>query len=34
MAFPNGAVITPDDKTLIIAETFSARLTAFNIMDD
>ncbi len=34
MAFPNGTVITPDDKTLIIAETFSARLTAFDIMDD
>jgi sugar lactone lactonase YvrE len=34
MAFPNGTVITPDDKTLIIAETFSAQLTAFNIMDD
>jgi len=34
MAFPNGTVITPDDKTLIIAETFAAKLTAFNIMDD
>jgi len=34
MAFPNGTVITPDDKTLIIAETFSARLTAFDIMED
>ena len=34
MAFPNGTVITPDDNTLIIAETFSAQLTAFNIMDD
>ena len=34
MAFPNGTVITPDDKTLIIAETFAAQLTAFDIMDD
>lgn len=34
MAFPNGTVITPDDKTLIIAETFAAKLTAFNIMED
>jgi sugar lactone lactonase YvrE len=29
--FPNGAVITPDGKTLIIAETFASRLTAFDI---
>ena len=34
MAFPNGTVITPDDNTLIIAETFAAQLTAFDIMDD
>jgi len=34
MAFPNGTVITPDDKTLIIAETFAAKLTAFDIMED
>lgn len=34
IAFPNGTVITPDDKTLIIAETFAARLAAFDIMDD
>ena len=34
MAFPNGTVITPDDKTLIIAESFAAKLTAFDIMDD
>ena len=34
MAFPNGTVITPDDKTLIIAETFSAQLTAFDILED
>ncbi len=34
MAFPNGTVITPDDKTLIIAETFAAKLTAFDILED
>jgi sugar lactone lactonase YvrE len=34
MAFPNGTVITPDDQTLIIAETFAAQLTAFDIMED
>jgi sugar lactone lactonase YvrE len=32
--FPNGTVITPDGKTLIIAETFAARLTAFDIQQD
>jgi sugar lactone lactonase YvrE len=31
--FPNGMVIT-DDGTLIVAETFAARLTAFSIQDD
>lgn len=31
MAFPNGAVITPDQSTLIVAETFGARLTAFSL---
>jgi sugar lactone lactonase YvrE len=29
--FPNGTVITPDNKTLIIAETRGKRLTAFDI---
>lgn len=32
LIFPNGAVITPDDKTLIVAETFAGRLTAFDIL--
>lgn len=32
--FPNGAVITPDGRTLIVAETFAARLTAFDIAAD
>lgn len=30
LEFPNGAVITPDGGTLIIAETFGHKLTAFN----
>jgi sugar lactone lactonase YvrE len=34
MAFPNGSVITPDGKTLIVAETLAARLTAFRIEAD
>lgn len=34
MAFPNGSVITPDGKTLIVAETLAARLTAFDIEKD
>ena len=34
MAFPNGSVITPDDRTLIVAESFAARLTAFTIEED
>ena len=34
LMFPNGTVITPDGKTLIIGETFAGRLTAFDIDDD
>ena len=34
LAFPNGTVITPDGKTLIVGESFGARLTAFNINPD
>jgi sugar lactone lactonase YvrE len=33
MHFPNGPVITPDGKTLIIGETLGAVLTAFEIGD-
>jgi len=29
--FPNGAVLTPDGRTLIIAETFANRLSAFTV---
>ena len=31
MAFPNGAVVTPDQRSLIVAETFGAKLTAFTL---
>jgi sugar lactone lactonase YvrE len=34
MSFPNGTVITPDDSTLIVGETFGACLTAFDIEPD
>jgi len=32
--FPNGMVITPDGRTLIVAETLAMRLTAFDIAAD
>src|SRR6202042_1452758 len=32
--FPNGMVITPDGRTLIISESFAGRLTAFDIDSD
>ena len=34
MAFPNGMVITPDERELIAAETGAARLLAFSILPD
>jgi sugar lactone lactonase YvrE len=34
LSFPNGIVITPDGKTLIVAETYGACLTAFDIEPD
>ncbi len=34
LAFPNGMVITPDGRTLIVAETNGHRLTAFDIAAD
>jgi sugar lactone lactonase YvrE len=34
IAFPNGMVVTPDNSTLIIAESFARRLTAFDIAED
>jgi sugar lactone lactonase YvrE len=32
--FPNGMVTTPDNSTLIVAESWARRLTAFDIDDD
>jgi sugar lactone lactonase YvrE len=32
--FPNGIVITPDGRTLIVGETLGHRLTAFDIQED
>jgi len=34
LEFPNGAVITPDGKTLVVGESFGARLTAFDVASD
>ena len=34
VVFPNGSVVTPDGATLIVAETFGRRLTAFRIEAD
>jgi len=34
LIFPNGMVITPDGKTMIVAETLALRLTAFDIAPD
>ena len=32
--FPNGMVVTPDGSTLVVAESFAGRLSAFDIQDD
>ena len=34
LAFPNGMAVTADNATLIVAESFAARLTAFDIAAD
>jgi sugar lactone lactonase YvrE len=34
IAFPNGMVVTPDNSTLVISESFARRLTAFDIAGD
>jgi sugar lactone lactonase YvrE len=34
LAFPNGMVVTPNNATLIVAESFARRLTAFDISPD
>ncbi|MEJ2866312.1 SMP-30/gluconolactonase/LRE family protein [Actinomycetospora sp. OC33-EN08] len=32
--FPNGMLVTPDGSTLVVAESFAGRLSAFDIDDD
>jgi sugar lactone lactonase YvrE len=34
LAFPNGMVVTPDNSTLIVAESYANKLTAFDIAAD
>jgi sugar lactone lactonase YvrE len=34
VAFPNGMAVTPDNSTLILAESYGKRLTAFDIAGD
>jgi sugar lactone lactonase YvrE len=34
LAFPNGMIVTPDNSTLIISESFAGKLTAFDIAAD
>jgi sugar lactone lactonase YvrE len=34
IAFPNGMAVTPDNSTLIVAESFTSKLTAFEIAAD
>jgi len=34
IAFPNGMAVTPDNSTLIVAESYASKLTAFDIAAD
>ena len=34
LLFPNGTVLTPDGRTLVVGETYGARLTAFDVDAD
>ncbi|MGA9277448.1 SMP-30/gluconolactonase/LRE family protein [Ilumatobacter sp.] len=34
LLFPNGAVLTPSERTLMVGETFGSQYTAFTIADD
>jgi len=34
LSFPNGVAVTPDNTTLILAESYASRLTAFDIAAD
>ena len=34
VAFPNGMAVTPDNSTLIVAESYANKVTAFDIVED
>ncbi|MCG7956945.1 MAG: gluconokinase, GntK/IdnK-type [Candidatus Thiodiazotropha endolucinida] len=34
LIFPNGCALSPDGKTLLVAETFASRITAFTVSTD
>ncbi|MEW8191232.1 MAG: gluconokinase, GntK/IdnK-type [Candidatus Thiodiazotropha endolucinida] len=34
MIFPNGCALSPDGSTLLVAETFASRITAFDVQTD
>jgi carbohydrate kinase (thermoresistant glucokinase family) len=34
MIFPNGCALTPDGNTLLVAETFASRISAFDVQED
>jgi sugar lactone lactonase YvrE len=34
LSFPNGSVLFPDGRTLVVAESMATRLTAFDVADD
>lgn len=34
LTFPNGMALTPDGRTLVVAESFAARLSAFDVAPD
>jgi sugar lactone lactonase YvrE len=34
LAFPNGMVVTPDNSTLVVVESFAGAMTAYDIADD
>lgn len=34
LVFPNGTVVSPDGKTLVIAETFAGKLTGYAVAED
>jgi sugar lactone lactonase YvrE len=34
LLFPNGVVLSADGRTMVVAETYGARLTAFDVGDD